>query len=325
MENKGGCFLNIFLVLGLIALTLTITYRIAFYASYLDLENREIVFDWNGGEQNIYVSTDANSWIVEDEEYVSWATFQNRGGKLRVYAYQNNSKEDRSFSVLVRSGFIEGIGNECNRLRVVQKGKQATYLNASTQSVSFSGRGGSESLQISTDGDGWYVEDCPSWIKTSVSGNTLVLKVSANSGNSSRVGVVRIKSDGIVTEIKVLQKSAYGLVVNKIWIGYEDIENEGNPYFGKRLYSDHTLYLIPKIEYSCSKSGSYRLLQKLYQDGYSIEQIVQVNLQKGNHSIKLPDPDPESHYDLYYWPPGHYCYEIWYNGQCLATEHFTIY
>lgn len=325
MKDNSGCFSNAFLILGLIALALTLTYRLGFYANYLNMDNSEVVFDWTGGEQEVWVYTDANSWVIEDEEYISWATIQNRGGKLHIYAYQNNSKEDRSSLVKIRSGLIEGIGNECYLLKVVQKGKQTSYLNPSKQSISFTARGGSESLQISTDGDSWYVTDCPSWITKSVSENTLVLRVSANNGNSSRVGIVRIKSDGIATEIKVLQKSAYGLAVNKIWIGYEDIENEGNPYFGKRLYSDHTLYLIPKIEYSCSKSGSYKLLQKLYQDGYPIEQIVQVNLQKGNHSIKLPDPDPESHYDLYYWPPGHYRYEIWYNGQCLATEHFTIY
>ena len=204
MKDNGGCFLNTFLILGLLALILTVTYRVAFYANYLSLETDEVVFDWTGGEQNIYVSTDARSWIVEDDENVYWASFSNWGSTLHIYAYQNTSKEDRSAYIKIRSGSIKGLGNEWRWLSVVQKGKQATYLNASKQTISFSERGGSESLQISTDGDGWYVTDCPSWIAKSVSGNTLVLKVSANN-DVSRSGTVRINSEELSTKIEVVQ------------------------------------------------------------------------------------------------------------------------
>lgn len=332
MKNKKGCLLNLFLITGFLTLASVVTYRYVFYARYLHFHDREVEFDWHESERSVWVNTDANSWTIEKNVLADWITYYRDRDYLCIFTSQNDSVTDRECYVKIRSGYEWGSNfaswagfGKSDQLKIVQKGKHATYLNVSKQTVSFSERGGSESLQISTDGNGWHIEDCPNWITNTVSGNTLVLRVPANNGNSSLAGIVRIKSDGIATEIKVLQESAYGLVVNKIWIGYEDIENEGNPYFGKRLYSDYTLYLIPKIEYSCSKSGSYRLLQKLYQDGYSIKQIVQVNLQKGNHSIKLPDPDPESHYDLYYWPPGHYRYEIWYNGQCLATEYFTIY
>ena len=122
-NNRG---LNSFLIFGLLALILTVTYRVAFYANYLGLESDEVVFDWTGGEQDVWIYTDANSWVIEDEEYISWATFQNRGGKLHIYAYQNNSKEDRSSWVRIRSGFVEGIGNEYYSLKVVQSGTVAT-------------------------------------------------------------------------------------------------------------------------------------------------------------------------------------------------------
>lgn len=205
MSNRNNrCISNVFLILGLVALVLTATYKVFFYASYLNIDKDEVVFDWTGGEQDVWVYTDANSWVVEDEEGVSWATFQNWGGKLHIYAYQNNSKEDRSSWVRIRSGFVEGIGNEDYSLKVVQKGKQATYLNASKQTVSFSERGGSESLQIDTDGDSWYVTDCPGWITQSVYGNTLVLNVSGKI-RKSRVGVVRLKADDLMAEICVFQ------------------------------------------------------------------------------------------------------------------------
>ena len=37
-------------------------------------------------------------------------------------------------------------------------------------------------------------------------------------------------------------------------------------------------------------------------------------LNKGVNIILLPDPDPEGHINLYYWPPGNFRYEVWHNG-----------
>lgn len=196
---------KVFLLLGLLVFALIATYKVVFFASYLNVDQDEVVFEWTGGEQNIYVSTDARSWIVEDDENVYWASFSNWGSTLHIYAYnQNNSKEDRSAYIKIRSGSIKGLGNEWRWLRVVQKGKQATYLNASKQTVSFSERGSSESLRISTDGE-WYVVDRPNWIKSGPSGETLTLWAEANNGRTSREGVVRVKADTISVEIKVIQ------------------------------------------------------------------------------------------------------------------------
>jgi hypothetical protein len=331
MKDNGGCFTNAFLILGLIALALTLTYRLGFYANYLNMDNSEVIFDWTGGEQDVWVYTDANSWVIEDEEYISWATFQNWGDELHIYAYQNNSKEDRSSWVRIRSGFVEGIGNEYYSLKVVQKGKQATYLNASKQTVSFSERGGSESLQIRTDGDGWYVTDCPSWITKSVSGNTLVLKVSANSGKSPREGSVKLKSDEVVTTINVTQESSYVLSISSIKIGnvYKGGSIETN--YGNTLYSSYTMYLKPRVSYYGYKTGWFTLYQKLYTpfglstgssspSGYTTK--TDVYLSKGSNTMELSGWGNER---MGNWSSGWYRYEIWYNGQCLASESFYIY
>ena len=76
-----------FFVFGILFLAMVVSYRVAFYASYLYLEKDEIIFEWTGGEQNVWVSTDANSWIVEDDENVYWASFSNWGSKLHIHAY----------------------------------------------------------------------------------------------------------------------------------------------------------------------------------------------------------------------------------------------
>lgn len=331
MKDNGGCFTNAFLILGLIALALTLTYRLGFYARYLNLDNSEVIFDWTGGEQDIWVYTDANSWVIEDEEYVSWATFQNWGGKLHIYAYQNNSKEDRSSWVRIRSGFVEGIGNEYYSLKVVQKGKQASYLNSSKPTVSFSERGGSESLQISTDGDSWYVTDCPNWITKSVSGNTLVLKVSANNGKSPREGSVRLKSDEVVTTISVTQESSYVLSISSIKVGNKYKGGRTETDFGGTIYSYRTMFLHPSIQYTGYKTGYYTLYYKLYTpyglsrgtsspSGYTNQTELYVN--KGNNTAVLRGWGGEN---MGFWSSGWYRYEIWYNGQCLASESFYIY
>lgn len=331
MKDNGGCFLNTFLILGLLALILTVTYRVAFYANYLSLETDEVVFDWTGGEQNIYVSTDARSWIVEDDENVYWASFSNWGSTLHIYAYnQNNSKEDRSAYIKIRSGSIKGLGNEWRWLRVVQKGKQATYLNASKQTVSFSEYGSRETLNISTDGDSWSVVSCPDWVTKSVSGNSLVLKVSSNNGRR-REGVVRLKSDDLVTDINVNQPSSLTISISSIKIGnvYKDGSIETN--YGNTLYSSYTMYLKPRIDYYGYKTGSVTLYQKLYTpyglstgtsspSGYSTK--TEVYLYEGNNTTELQGWGNER---KGHWSSGWYRYEVWYNGKCLASESFYIY
>ncbi len=148
MSNRNnGCISNVFLILGLVALVLTATYRIVFYASYLNIESTEVIFDWTGGEQDVLVSTDANSWIVENGEYVGWATFQKRGNYLHIHVEQNNSDENRNDHITIRSGYIGGVGstraglgNKWEWLEILQKGKQFDYngdLVINVKGVSF--------------------------------------------------------------------------------------------------------------------------------------------------------------------------------------------
>ena len=148
MSNRNnGCISNVFLILGLVALVLTATYRIVFFASYLNIESTEVIFDWTGGEQDVLVSTDAISWIVEKGEYVSWISFQKSDNNIHNYIEQNNSNEDRNDVIIIRSGYIgglgntrAGLGNKWKRLEVLQKGKQFdcnSDLVISVKGVSF--------------------------------------------------------------------------------------------------------------------------------------------------------------------------------------------
>ena len=123
MKDNGGCFLNAFLVLGLIVLALTLTYRLACYARYLYFDKTEVVLDWAGGEQEIWVSTDGNSWTIDDKETAWWLSYQELGNCLRISAYQNNDKEERSVYVKINSGSIKRLGNKWAWLRVVQNGR----------------------------------------------------------------------------------------------------------------------------------------------------------------------------------------------------------
>lgn len=331
MKDNGGCFTNAFLFLGLIALALTLTYRFAFYARYLNFDKTEVVLDWTGGEQEIWVSTDGNSWTIDDKETAWWLMYQNCGHYIRINASQNNDREERSTYVKINSGSIKGLGNKWDWLRVVQRGKQASYLNSSKQSVSFSERGGSESLQINTDGDSWYVEDCPNWITKSISGNSLVLKVSANSGKAPREGYVRLKSDEVVTTISVTQESSYVLSISSIKVGNKYKGGRTETDFGGTIYSYRTMFLHPSIQYTGYKTGYYTLYYKLYTpyglsrgtsspSGYTNQTELYVN--KGNNTAVLRGWGGEN---MGFWSSGWYRYEIWYNGQCLASESFYIY
>ena len=188
-----------------------------------------------------------------------------------------------------------------------------------------------ETLQISTDGDSWCVEDSPRWITISVSGNTLVLRVPQNNGESSREGSVRLRSDEIVTTISVTQESSYVLSISSIKIGnvYKDGRIETN--YGNTIYSSYSMYLKPKISYYGYKTGWFTLYQKLYApyglstgnsspSGYSTK--TEVYLYKGNNTVELSGWGNER---MGNWPSGWYRYEIWYEEQCLASESFYVY
>ena len=77
----------------MIALVLTLTYRLAFYARYLSFDKTEVVLDWTGGEQEIWVSTNGNSWTIDDKETAWWLSYQKWGNYLRISAYENDDKE----------------------------------------------------------------------------------------------------------------------------------------------------------------------------------------------------------------------------------------
>lgn len=132
MKDNGGCFTNAFLILGLIALALALTYRFGFYANYLNMDNSEVVFDWTGGEQEIWVSTDGNSWTIDDKETAWWLSYQKWGNYLRISAFENVDKEERSTYVKINSGPIKGMGNQWDWLRVIQNGKAENVVYEQT-------------------------------------------------------------------------------------------------------------------------------------------------------------------------------------------------
>lgn len=213
----------VFLITGIFFLALVVTYKVVFYARYLNLNTDNVVFEWTGGEQEVLVYTNANCWVVEDEEYVNWASFQKKGNSLQITVYQNNDKTERSSYIKIRSGLIEGIGNKWTSLKVIQDGKQATYINSSARSVSFSEQGGSESLQINTDGDEWIVVDCPNWVSKKVSGNTLVLSAFDNN-STPRNGIIRVQSDERMIEIEVFQQGSLVYTVHGVSFTMKSVE-----------------------------------------------------------------------------------------------------
>lgn len=263
MKNTNGCFKNKFLILGLLALILTVTYRTFFYARYMELYDKAIVddvlfsfadcgvkdivvvFDCDGEEKDIMVHTDANSWICGIDEFVGWVTFQKDSTVLHVRVIQNFSQE-RDCTISVWSGFVRGLGKKCE-LRVIQKGKEATYLNTDPSEVSFSEQGGTESVQINTDGSECVVDSCPYWITASILDNTLSLTAKKNDGQSSREDVVIIKSDEIKTVIKVLQNSLVQEKFTDFWKLFH-----GDSVFQKSRIK----YPIPYVFYEYEYDGT---------------------------------------------------------------------
>lgn len=212
MKAKGSRLLNIFLILGLLAFVLIATYRIAFYASYLYFDINEMEFDWHGGEQDVLVNTDGNSWIIESGAVEGFVRINRSHHRLHINVWQNDSIAGRESIINIRSGCVKGLGNKTAQLRVVQRGKRTTFINVSKQAVSFPEQGGTDTLNITIDGGTWDVVASPLWISRSISGNTLVLKASPNKGEA-RGSQVTIKSGEITSTIEVSQNEGF----TKFW------------------------------------------------------------------------------------------------------------
>lgn len=164
-------------------------------ATRLDVSTTSISFDADGGSRTIEVYTDGEYRISTAPASWGSATISGSSISLRVGENPGTSRTDY---FVIKSGTYE------KRISITQAGKSATRLNVSSESLSFSSSGGSRTITVSTDGEWKISTGTNSWGHTSISGNTINLRVDANDGDS-RTDYFVVKSGSMEKRINISQ------------------------------------------------------------------------------------------------------------------------
>lgn len=106
--------------------------------------------------------------------------------------------------------------------------------------------------------------------------------------------------------------------------------------YGNTIYGSQTMYLKPRIKYSCNTSGTYEIIVKFY-----YKQNGEYKLSTGSTSPSGCSYSAKMYFnsgsgktmefsgwggtDKGHWKANDYLVEFWYNGSRLAYKYFTVY
>ena len=165
-------------------------------ATRLDLSTYNVEFNANGGSRTIEIYTDGECKISTQPE--SWANATISGNSISLRVNENPGTK-RSDYFVIKSGSYE------KRINISQAGKTATHLNASSDNISYSYSGGTRTITVSTDGEWQISTGTAGWGHTSISGNTITLRIDENTSSSSRTDYFVIKSGSKEKRINISQ------------------------------------------------------------------------------------------------------------------------
>ena len=196
-SENSGIARNSYLILksGTKTLRLDIT-QAGKSATRLDVSTSNVEFSADGGSRTIEIYTDGECQISTQPESWVHATINGNSISLRV---DENTGTKRTDYFVIKSG------SYTKRINISQAGKSATRLSVSTDNVSFSSSGGSRTITVSTDGEWQISTGTAGWGHTSISGNTITLRVDENTSSSSRTDYFVIKSGSKEKRINISQ------------------------------------------------------------------------------------------------------------------------
>ncbi len=178
-------------------------------ATFLFVFTSDVEFSADGDSRTIEIFTDGECQISTQPE--SWAHATINGDSISLRVDENPGTKRTDYFVIKSGSYTE-------RINISQYGKSATYLNASPESVSFSSSGGSRTINISTDGEWNISTGTENWGYTTISGNTITLRVNVNDGDyrtdyfvvksGSKEKRINISQDGSLATYLRLSKSS---------------------------------------------------------------------------------------------------------------------
>lgn len=175
----------------------------------ISIDNANISFDGNGGEQSIYVKADA-PWSLNytGSDWLTITPTSGTGdGSVTLTAQANNTRAARSATINLE------MAGQTKTITVAQASK---YINLTQSAMEFDSHSGTWKISVKSSST-WTVNidsDCASWVSATGQSGTgdkdITLTIADNASANARSGKVEITlDDGQVVVASIAQKGRY--------------------------------------------------------------------------------------------------------------------
>lgn len=186
--------------------------------SYFSISSQYASFGSDGGNRTFTVSSSA-AWKISVNT-ANWGHLSRSGNTLYLRVDANNSSSSRTDYFTISSG--------SKNIRVdISQGK-INSLTVSTESLSFSSAGGSRTITVNSSSSWKIGTKTYDWGHLSTDGNTVTLRVDANTSTNSRTDYFTIKSGNLEKRINISQSGNTQTTSNNATIKSVYVSNDAD-------------------------------------------------------------------------------------------------
>ena len=194
------------------------------YASHMTVSAEDESFTHKGGSRTITVTTDGFWKISKGTK--EWGHISINGNTITLSIEENSSAATRTDYFVIKSGSKE------QRINISQEGKPATRLSVSTENVSFSHSGGKREIRVYTDGEWKIGVGTLSWAHTSISDDTITIRVDENDSGYEQTDFFTVVAGDKEVRIDITQMGGPAAEVNKITVEHNVQRTGYNSFIG---------------------------------------------------------------------------------------------
>lgn len=185
---------------------------------YFSISSQYVSLGANGGNRTFTVSSSA-AWKISVNT-ASWGHLSRSGNTLYLRVDANNSSSSRTDYFTISSG--------SKSIRVdISQGK-GNSLTVSSESLSFSSTGGSRTITVNSSSSWKIGTKTYDWGHLSTDGNTVTLRVDANTSTNSRTDYFTIKSGNLEKRINISQSGNTQTTSNNATIKSVYVSNDAD-------------------------------------------------------------------------------------------------
>ena len=187
----------------------------------LSVSTNSLSFSSSGGNQNVTVTTTAESYFVN--ALPSWCTVQKQAGSFVVTCTANSGSTERT------GNFTIAAGDKSIRINVNQSGVKAaqeTTLRVTKDVLSFTSSGGnSEDIKVYSNAGNYSVSLLPSWCSVKTFNGYFVISCNANYSGQARSSSFQVNAGDKNIKITVNQAARVTQSSNSLPTSYRKSEN----------------------------------------------------------------------------------------------------